>query len=93
MKKEYNNLTVENLTKTEWFNQFNKYQQEEILKGLKSNIDVLIYAKKEFDYQQMEQIRKGLEENLDVSWYAKPEIKWDEMSEIKEKLLEEKSTL
>ena len=31
MNNIYNNLTIENLTKTEWFNQFNEYQQEEIL--------------------------------------------------------------
>ena len=27
MKKIYNNLNIENLTKTEWFNQFNEEQQ------------------------------------------------------------------
>ena len=45
-KKIYNNLNVENLIKTEWFNQFNKEQQIEISQGLKENIDVSIYAKK-----------------------------------------------
>ena len=30
MKKQYNNLIIENLTKTEWFNQFNKKQMREI---------------------------------------------------------------
>ena len=33
MNKIYNNLSIEILTKTEWFNQFNKKQQEEIIKG------------------------------------------------------------
>ena len=37
MEKIHNNLNIENLTKTEWFNQFNKGQQKEILKGLKNN--------------------------------------------------------
>ena len=30
-KKIYNNLNVENLVKTKWFNQFEVYQQEEKL--------------------------------------------------------------
>ena len=30
MNKEYNNLNIENLIKTEWFNQFNKEQKREI---------------------------------------------------------------
>ena len=45
-KKIYNNLNVENLVKTKWFNQFEIYQQEEILEGLKNNLDVSMYAKK-----------------------------------------------
>ena len=35
MKKEHNNLNIENLIKTEWFNQFNEEQQEEIFKRLR----------------------------------------------------------
>ena len=53
MKKEHNNLNIENLIKTEWFNQFDENQKKEILEGLKNNIDVLIYAKSGFDYNQM----------------------------------------
>ena len=92
MNKIYNNLNIENLIKTEWFNQFNRNQQLEIIEGLKTNIDVLIYAKSEFDEQQMYQIRWGLEDNLDVSIYAKTELSWMEMEEIREKLSNE-STL
>ena len=92
MNKIYNNLTIENLTKTEWFNQFNKNQQLEILQGLKDNLDVSIYAKSEFDEQQMYQIRWGLKDNLDISIYAKTELSWMEMEDIREKLSNE-STL
>ena len=60
MNKIYNNLNIENLTKTEWFNQFNKQQKDQILKGLEDNLDVLKYAKKEFSYRKMIQIRFGL---------------------------------
>ena len=71
MEKIHNNLTIENLIKTEWFNQFNKKQQEEIILGLENNLDVLIYAKKEFDEHQMREIKFGLQSNVDVSIYSK----------------------
>ena len=48
MNKIHNNLTVENLIKTEWFEQFDKDQQEEFIKGKQDNLDVYIYAKTEF---------------------------------------------
>ena len=57
MRKEYNNLTIENLIKTEWFNQFNVRQKDEILEGLLKNLDISIYAKTEFSSYQMNQIR------------------------------------
>ena len=79
MNKIYNNLNIENLTKTEWFNQFYKKQKEQILKGLEANVDISIYAKPEFDWEQMREIRFGLEDNVDVSIYAKPELDWKEM--------------
>ena len=79
MKKIYNNLWIENLTKTEWFNQFNINQQEEILKGLKDNLDVSVYAKTEFSDDQMYHIRTGLKKNLDVSIYAKSDFNSSQM--------------
>ena len=93
MVKIHNNLIIENLIKTEWINQFNKYQQEEIIKGIEDNLDVSVYAKREFDWGQMLYLRLGLKDNLDVSIYAKPEIPWREMETIRERLLEAKSTL
>ena len=66
MNKIYNNLNIENLMKTGMFNQFNEFQQEEIIKGLEENLDVSFYAKTYFNYLQMGIIKMGLEENLDV---------------------------
>ena len=83
MEKIYNNLNIENLTKTEWFNLFNKSQQNEIYQGLEQKLDVLIYAKPGFDYRQMGQIRLGLEFDLDVSIYAKSEFDYEQMWEIR----------
>ena len=60
MKKIYNNLNIENLIRTEWFNQFDEEQQGEILEGLEENLDVSVYAKPEIDYQEMAQIRLKL---------------------------------
>ena len=61
--KIYNNLNVENLTKTEWFNQFDFSQQKEIKLGIEDNLDVSIYAKREFTAWKMLQIRYGLKKN------------------------------
>ena len=66
----YNNLTVENLMKTNWFQQFDKEQQREIKTGLNNGLAVSWYAKKEFSDGDMYLIRIGLEDDLDVSWYA-----------------------
>lgn len=50
--------------------EFDKYQIDEIKKGIKNSIDVSKYADPKFNDEQMEQIRLGLEEGLDVSKYA-----------------------
>ena len=95
MKKIYNNLNIENLTKTEWFNQFNEGQQGEILDGLEKKVDVSWYAKPEFDKYQMNVIKCGLEGNLNVSIYANPEFSDMQMNQIRFGLidLEEKKVL
>ena len=64
----------------------------EIRRGLQNNLDVSIYAKKEFNSAQMNEIREGLRDNLDVSIYAKSELTWEEMEKTRIKLLKEKST-
>ena len=92
MNKEYNNLTMDNLMRTEWINQFDEYQIRKIKQGLRSKVDISWYAKKEFNWLQMEQIRLGLIYDLDVSKYAQSEIPSDKMFKIREKLLRE-STL
>ena len=86
MNKKYNNSEIKELIKTEWFNQFYEDQKKEIKLGLKSNVDVSIYAKIDFTWQQMEEIRLGLKQGLDVSEYAKSEITVEEMKNIKEEL-------
>ena len=70
MNKIHNNLSIENLIKTEWFNQFDEFQKHQITLGIHSNVDALIYAKPEFNYSQMDQIREGLVDNLDIFIYA-----------------------
>ena len=90
MEKIYNNLSIENLTKTKWFNQFDEEQQKEILKGLENNVDVSVYANSKYNWRQMEEIRWGLENNIKVSIYAKPKVNWKQMQKIREKLLKEK---
>ena len=65
---------------------------QQIRLGLEDNLDVLLYAKKEYNWKQMSQIRLGLKANLDVSKYANPELKWGEMEYFRLNLLE-KNTL
>ena len=91
-KKIYNNLNIENLTKTDWFNQFDELQQKEILKGLQENLDISVFANSVFNLNQMIQIRLGLKSDLEVSIYANPKYSWKEMNEIRMNLLKE-STL
>ena len=79
MNKMHNNLNIENLVKTEWINQFNKKQQEEILQGLEDNLKISVYVKPDFDWEQMRQIRLGLLHYLDVSIYANPIFDWEQM--------------
>ena len=82
MNKIYNNLNIENLIKTEWFNQFNKQQKKEILTGIESKVDISWYTKPEFNKEQMKQIRLSLENNVDVSLFAKKEFNEHQMLEI-----------
>ena len=88
--EHFKNLTLkqkeELLTNSQWFNQFNGDQQEQIILGLVSSVDISIYAKPEFDDWQMCQIRDGLEDNLDVSIYAKIGFNWEQMNVIREGL-------
>ena len=93
MEKIHNNLNIENLIKTDWFEQFSINQKQEILKGLEEDVDVSIYAKPDFDCFQMEEIRLGLGCNLDVSQYAKKEFVWFQMREIRKRKVRLKSVL
>ena len=88
MKKQHKNLSIDNLTKTEWFNQFNEGQKNEILNGLEDNLDVSIYAKPEFDEYQMNVIRFGLKQKLDVSIYTTTEFNDMQMNQIRAGLFE-----
>ena len=45
MKTVENNLTHENLVKTDWIKQFNKDQQKQIVLGLEKGLDVSWYAR------------------------------------------------
>ena len=83
MNKIYNNLTIDNLIKTNWFNQFNALQKGQILDGLEAGLDVSWYAIPRFHWQQMREIKWGLEKNLDVSKYAKLEFSKSQMQEIR----------
>ena len=83
MKKECRNLTVDNLIKTEWFNQFDKQQKKLIIEGLQENLNVLLYAKTKYSWNQMAHLKAGLKKNLDISIYANPDFNNFQMNEIR----------
>lgn len=57
MEKIHNNLNIENLIKTDWINQFNEFQQEEIRRGLEDDLVVSEVDKGCFERKQAEQRR------------------------------------
>lgn len=61
---------------------FDKNQLEEIQEGLKSGVDISVYADPKFDWYQMMEIRYGLESGVDVSQYADPKFGDGQMREI-----------
>ena len=83
MKKECRNLTVDNLIRTEWFNQFDKQQKKLIVEGLQENLDVFLYAKTKYSWDQMAHLKAGLKKNLDISIYANPDFNNFQMNEIR----------
>ena len=83
MKKEFKNLTVDNLIRTEWFNQFDKKQKKLIIDGLQENLNVFLYAKTKYSWGQMAHLKAGLKANLDISIYANPDSNNFQMNEIR----------
>ena len=84
--KIYNNLTIDNLINTDWFDKFDKKQQKLIVEGLIANLDVSWYADTRFTAWQMEEIMDGLGSKLEPSYYADPKFNASQMEEIKKGL-------
>ena len=83
MKKECRNLTVDNLIRTEWFNQFDKQQKKLIIEGLQENLNVFLYAKTKYSWNQMAHLKAGLKKNIDISIYANPDFNNFQMNEVR----------
>ncbi|MBO6115227.1 MAG: DUF342 domain-containing protein [Lachnospiraceae bacterium] len=62
---------------------FDRMQLEEIELGLKSGVDVDIYADKKYMFLQMTEIRKGLEQGIDIAPYMDEKYDWFQMREIR----------
>ena len=86
MNKIYNNLSIENLIKTEWFNQFNEDQRYWITEGLENKIDVSVYAKPEMPDSIMEEIFYSQISNIDIMPYVNEGYSLFQLIEIKEGL-------
>ena len=90
MNKIYNNLTIENLIKTDCIIQFDEYQQKQIRIGLFFDLNVSKYANPKFNEYQIEEIRRGLEDDLVVSEVAKGCFESKQVEQRRLKLLREK---
>lgn len=77
-----NNLQIEQLLKTDWSNQFNKYQLSFINDGLVSNLDVSMYAKPELRSDQMREIVRGLKQGFDMTKYASGDYSESQLRQI-----------
>ena len=86
MNKIYNNLNIENLIKTEWFNQFERKQRIAIKDGLKDNLDVSIYANPEIDWKEMLYFNEELKKNSNVSIYTGTKYKEEKIISFKKKI-------
>ncbi|MBQ9233942.1 MAG: DUF342 domain-containing protein [Lachnospiraceae bacterium] len=62
---------------------FDRMQLEEIENGLKSGVDVDIYADTKYMFPQMTEIRKGLEQGIDIEPYLNEKYDWFQMREIR----------
>lgn len=77
-----NNLQIEQLLKTDWASQLNKYQLHYIREGLNNNLDVSIYAKPELDAERMREIVKGLKQGFDMIKYASGDYSESQIRQI-----------
>ena len=83
MNKIYNNLSIENLIKTEWFNQFNEDQRYWITEGLENKIDVSVYANPEMSDSIMEEIFYSQISNIDIMPYVNEGYSLFQLMEIR----------
>lgn len=72
------------------YEDFDKDQRKEILKGVLNEHDITPYFSPKFNHEQMAIIDKGIGQGLDVSRYAYPENPVEVMTESYYKLLKEK---
>ena len=63
--------------------EYQKAQNQEIIRGKEEGLDVSLYSNPEFNWLQMEQIRMGLKDKVDVSVYADPANNYETMRQIR----------
>lgn len=64
------------------------YKHKQILEGLKSDIDIELYAHVRFNAPQMFEIRTAIENGVDFKEYADPAFSFKQMREIRRALEE-----
>lgn len=76
--------SIADLIKTDWANQFESDELNEIQLGLDHGIDPTIYANPELDVRSMELIRQGLENGLNVTYLANPDLDYYHVRDLYE---------
>ena len=76
--------SIADLIKTDWANQFESDELNEIQLGLDHGIDPAIYANPELDVRSMELIRQGLEKGLNVTYLANPDLDYYHVRDLYE---------
>ena len=88
--KLMNNMSIDALMHIYEQQDFTNYQLNEIKRGLKSGVNVSLYADRVYHWGQMQMIRNGLERNLDVSKHADPRVSLNDMIHMYQKLCKQK---
>lgn len=65
---------------------YSNEQWKEIQDGMRQKLDVMVYAKKEYEPAQMMELRRGLSKGIDVSAYADPAFSSQQMRFIRRSL-------
>ena len=78
-----NNISQERLVDSEWSDQFDHEQIEQLERGIRHGMNVLVYAKPEIDSTDMAYALYALENGIEEEWIEKHILKKGFMLKVK----------